>query len=100
MFGLLSLIAFYLGEQMTGQLAGGQTMAFIVLALSQVVQAFNMRSEHSLFAIGPFTNKNLNGAAALSVLLVLLVVFTPLSGAFGPIRISICPPRATASPCC
>ena len=87
MFGLLSLIAFYLGEQMTGQLAGGQTMAFIVLALSQVVQAFNMRSEHSLFAIGPFTNKNLNGAAALSVLLVLLVVFTPLSGAFGLIAL-------------
>ena len=87
MFGALSLVAFYLGEQMTGRLAGGQTMAFIVLALSQVVQAFNMRSEHSLFAIGPFTNKKLNGAAALSVLLVLLVVFTPLSTAFGLIAL-------------
>lgn len=87
MFGALSLIAFYLGETMTGQLAGGQTMAFIVLALSQVVQAFNMRSEHSLFKIGPFTNKKLNGAAALSILLVLLVAFTPLSSAFGLISL-------------
>ena len=87
MFGTLSLIAFWLGEKMTGQLAGGQTMAFIVLALSQVVQAFNMRSEHSLFKIGPFSNSKLNMAALTSVLLVLLVVFTPLSGAFGLIAL-------------
>lgn len=87
MFGALSLIAFRVGENATGQLAGGQTMAFLVLALSQVIQAFNMRSEHSLFKIGPFTNRKLNGAAALSVLLVLLAAFTPLSGAFGLIRL-------------
>jgi len=87
MFGTLSLIAFWLGEKMTGQLAGGQTMAFIVLALTQVVQAFNMRSEHSLFKIGPFTNRKLNMAALTSLLLVLLVVFTPLSGMFGLIAL-------------
>lgn len=83
MFGVLSLIAFSVGERMTGLLEGGQTMAFIVLALSQVVQAFNMRSEHSLFQIGPFSNRKLNTAALISVLLVLLVVFTPLNGVFG-----------------
>ena len=87
MFGTLSLIAFYLGEKLTGLLEGGQTMAFMVLALSQVVQAFNMRSEHSLFKIGPFTNRKLNMAALFSLLLVLLVVFTPLSGAFGLIAL-------------
>ncbi len=48
----LTLIGFQVGEQVTGTLAGGQTMAFMVLALSQVVQAFNMRSVHSLFQIG------------------------------------------------
>ena len=83
MFGTLSLIAFWLGEKLTGVLEGGQTMAFMVLALSQVVQAFNMRSEHSLFKIGPFTNRKLNMAALASVLLVALVAFTPLRGAFG-----------------
>ena len=83
MFGTLSLIAFYLGEKLTGVLEGGQTMAFIVLALSQVVQAFNMRSEHSLFKIGPFTNKKLNLAALTSLVLVALVMFTPLSTVFG-----------------
>ena len=42
-----------------------------------------MRSEHSLFRIGPFTNRKLNGAALLSVALVALVLFTPLRIAFG-----------------
>ena len=83
MFALLSLIAFKAGENVTGVLEGGQTMAFIVLALSQIVQSFNMRSEHSLFKIGVFTNKTLNKAAITSLLMVLLVIFTPIKSAFG-----------------
>ena len=83
MFGALSLIAFKVGENATGLLEGGQTMAFIVLALTQVVQSFNMRSEHSLFKIGAFTNKTLNKAALTSLLMVILVVFTPVRSAFG-----------------
>lgn len=83
MFAILSLTGFALGERATGTVAGGQTMAFMVLALSQVVQSFNMRSEHSLFKTGIFTNKKLNGAAGISVILVLLVMFTPLRIAFG-----------------
>ncbi len=82
MFALLTLIAFYVGEKALG-LEGGQTMAFIVLSLSQVVQSFNMRSEHSLFKIGFFSNKKLNGAVLISLLLVLLVLFTPIKEAFG-----------------
>ena len=87
LFGFLALTAFWLGERQTGMLAGGQTLAFMVLALSQVVQAFNMRSEHSLFKIGAFGNRNLDLAALASVLLVALVMFTPLSGPFGLIRL-------------
>ena len=89
MFGVLTLIAFAIGEKVTGQLAGGQTLAFLVLALSQVVQAFNMRSEHSLFRIGVFSNHKLNLAALVSVVLVLLVLFTPLSIPFGMIRLPL-----------
>ena len=83
MFGLLSLAAFFIGWKFTGTEEGGQTMAFMVLALSQVVQAFNMRSGHSLFKIGFFGNKQLNKSAAVSLVLVLLVLFTPLSTIFG-----------------
>ena len=83
MFAALTLIGFKLGENVTGTLEGGQTLAFMVLALSQVVQAFNMRSERSLFKIGPFTNSKLNGAALISTALVALVLFTPAKIAFG-----------------
>ena len=83
MFGALSLIAYWIGERFTGLEAGGQTLTFMVLSLSQIVQAFNMRSDRSLFAIGPFTNRKLNWAALASMLLVALVLFTPLSVAFG-----------------
>ena len=88
MFGSLSLIAYWLGKTVTGLEAGGQTLAFMVLAMSQVVQAFNMRSEHSLFKIGPFTNKTLNKAALISTGLMVLVMFTPLSGIFGLMTLS------------
>ena len=88
MFGLLSLAAYWIGENATGSVAGGQTLAFMVLALSQVVQAFNMRSAHSLFRIGPFTNRRLNQAALVSILMVALVLFTPLATPFGLIRLT------------
>lgn len=88
MFGVLALIAYYLGEGATGQTAGGQTMAFMVLSFSQVIQAFNMRSEQSLLKTGIFTNRHLNWAALGSSALILLVLFTPLSVPFGLIELS------------
>ena len=89
MFGVLALFAFRIGENATGELAGGQTLAFMVLATSQVIQAFNMRSEHSLFKTGAFGNTKLNGAALISLLLVALVLFTPVSIAFGLIKLPV-----------
>ena len=83
MFGALTLVGFWLGERLMGSVEGGRTLAFLVLALSQVVQSYNMRSDHSLFAIGPFTNRRLNMAALLSVVLVLVVALTPLRIPFG-----------------
>ena len=88
MFALLSLAAFAIGEAYTGLEAGGQTMAFMVLSLSQIVQAFNMRSEHSLFHIGPFINHKLNWACLISVLLVALVLFTPVGILFELVSLS------------
>ncbi len=83
MFGIITLIGFRYGEVVTGRVEAGQTMAFMVLALSQILQSFNMRSHQSLFKIGPFGNKKLNGAALISLVLVLAVLFTPLRIAFG-----------------
>ena len=89
MFAILTLIGFKVGETVTGTLEGGQTLAFMVLALSQIVQAFNMRSDHSLFKIGFFGNRTLNLAALASTALVALVMLTPIRHAFG---LEILPP--------
>ena len=88
MFGALALIAFRMGESTTGLTAGGQTMAFMVLSFSQIVQAYNMRSEHSLIQTGVFTNHKLNKAALISILLVSVVLFTPLRTVFGLMTLS------------
>jgi len=86
MFALLTLVAYALGYYWNMGIPhadtfardhAGQTMAFIVLALSQVFHSYNMRSTHSLGKIGPFSNKYLNQAAIISIVLTLLVALIP-----------------------
>lgn len=55
----------------------GSTMAFMVLAMSQLVQALNMRSSHSLFKIGFFSNKTMNLSLLVCTVLTAFVLFTP-----------------------
>ena len=88
MFGVLALLAFWIGMTSTGTDAGGQTLAFMVLAMSQVVQAFNMRSNKSLFNVGFFGNSTLNKAALISTAMVALVIFTPIRSIFGMVALS------------
>ncbi len=84
MFAALSLVAFYLGKTIGGSISHGQTMAFMVLSLSQVLHSFHMRSDKSLFKIGAFGNRTLNWAALASLVLVALILFTPgVMTAFG-----------------
>ena len=77
LFSVVTLFSFWLGQKVTGTLAGGQTLAFMVLALSQVFHAFNMRSSRSLFKVGIFTNRRMNQAALISLSLMALVLFVP-----------------------
>ena len=89
LFAVLTLIAFWIGcgcasiEAIKNLAATdpllhrGETMAFIVLALCQIVQAFNMRSDKSLFKIGFFGNKTLNLAALAAFGLTLAVCLVP-----------------------
>jgi len=65
MIGMLALIAFALG---------GQTMTFAVLSLSQLVHAYNMRSECSVFRIGLLSNLRMNLAFVSGVLLQVAVI--------------------------
>lgn len=77
MFGLLTLIAYFVGSRVWGDAALGGTMAFATLALGQLVHALNMRSSHSLFRVGLLSNKYMLGAFAGSLILLLAVLLIP-----------------------
>ena len=90
MIGLLTLTAFIIGLNTKNvpvidgktpeevRVMIGQTMAFIVLALSELVHVFNIRNNRkSLFASGLFSNLILIGAIALSAGLMFVVLLVP-----------------------
>ncbi len=78
MFSAIVLAAFFIGKSITGGSSiGGSTLAFMVFALVETFHAFNMRSDHSIFKIGLFSNKQMNWSALVSLLLVAVVLFTP-----------------------
>lgn len=55
-----------------------QTMAFTVLCLSQMGHVMAIRSEReSIFTIGLFSNKPIIGALLLTVILQLMIIYTP-----------------------
>ena len=84
MFTALTVFGFKFVWDKTGSLDSARTMAFIILSLSQVVHAYNMRSNHSLFKIKPFSNKQLNLATIAATLLMAFVLFVPgVNTAFG-----------------
>ena len=96
MIGLLTLAAFVIGLATTNteiegltleqsKIEVGQTMAFITLALSELVHVFNIRdNKKSIFKTGIISNKKLLGAIAISVALIFVIVLIePLRNIFG-----------------
>ncbi len=96
LIGIFTLVAFYYGLWEHGYSLGegavpeealpyARTMAFVVLAASQLFYSLSMRnSKKSIFKIGLFTNKYLIGAILAGILLQLVVISVPfLANAFG-----------------
>lgn len=80
LIGALTLFAYVIGMK---HLGNGSTMAFAVLSFSQLFHAYNMRSRHSLFQVGIFSNKVMNLSFCICALLQLLVITHPwLQGVF------------------
>jgi len=82
------LFAYYIGrgwEPSNPALA--QTMAFVTLSASELVRAYTARSERaSLFRLGVFSNKYMQYAVLLSVVLLLGAVYVPfLQPIFGTV---------------
>lgn len=80
LIGSLTLFAYVIGMK---HLGNGSTMAFAVLSFSQLFHAYNMRSRHSLFQVGFFSNKVMNFSFLICSALQLLVITHPwLQGIF------------------
>ena len=85
MVGLLTLAAFIIGlatpdvEDQHMKIQIGQTMAFFVLALSELVHVFNVRdNKNSLFKTKVFNNSKLILAVLGSAALMLVIMFVPV----------------------
>lgn len=70
--GSLALFAYLLGGN-----SAGSTMCFAVLSLSQLVHSLNMRSSHSIFQIGFFSNMKLLSSVLLCIALQCAVISLP-----------------------
>ena len=84
MVGLLTLAAFIIGLATPGvedqhmKIQIGQTMAFFVLALSELVHVFNVRdNKNSLFKTKVFNNSKLILAVLGSAALMFVIMFIP-----------------------
>ena len=79
LIGFLTLFAFKLAEkQYPNSLIHAQTMAFVVLSISQLFFALNMRnSKKSIFTIGIFTNKPLISSIAFGILIQFIIISIP-----------------------
>lgn len=96
MVGILTLIGYFIGNfvdissHYPHSHEIGMSMAFLILALSQLVQAYNCRSQFSVFKIGLFSNKAMNKAFLGSIAVVLLICFVPpLASAFRIASLSV-----------
>ena len=89
MIGGLTLAAFMIGLATTKEPIGtltldqskievGQTMAFVTLALSELVHVFNVRdNKKSIFKTGIFNNMKLIGAIIISAVLMFVILLIP-----------------------
>ncbi len=79
----ITLLAFWIGLTELGlplelRLSVAETMAFLTLAVSELIRAFTARSErYSIFKIGLFSNKWMNMAVLVSLVLLIGVVYLP-----------------------
>lgn len=76
LIGTITLVAYHYGHHIDHLY--GQTMAFMVLSISQLLHALNLRSmNHSIFKVGILKNKYLLITIILSILLQISITCLP-----------------------
>lgn len=92
MIGALALVAYTVGNVFFYKICGseaGRTMAFVVLAISQLIHAFNLRSKNSVIGREFFKNKFLLLSFVLGVTLTVLLISNDITcELFGVCRLS------------
>jgi len=75
-----TLLAFWVGLRWFPQkVEAAQTMAFATLSISELLRAYTSRSDrYSLRSIGVFSNKWMQWAVLLSVIIVLAIIYIPV----------------------
>jgi P-type Ca2+ transporter type 2C len=70
------LIAFRIG--LAAGETHGRTMAFATLSISELLRAYTSRSErYSVWAIGVFSNKWMQWAVLLSLVILMAIIYVP-----------------------
>jgi plasma-membrane calcium-translocating P-type ATPase len=78
LIGVCTVLAFLAGRYYGFNLKTCRTLALCTLIMSQLIHVFECRSErHSIFEIKLFTNLYLVGAVAISITMVLCVLYIP-----------------------
>ncbi len=80
--GLVTLGAYLLGVFVFESHTVAQTMAFLTLSTTQLVHAYNVKSEHSIFSRHTFKNRFINFAFIFGFAMQLVVIYTPLNTIF------------------
>lgn len=73
MIGVLTLVAFSIGNKYYG-LEAGRTMAFLSIGFLELIHSFNVKNEKSIFEAGLFENKYLVGSFVLGIFIQAIVV--------------------------
>lgn len=92
--GAISILAFSIGRVFFDTTAVpiiGRTMAFAVLSLSQVIHAFNLQSDKSIFEVGFLSNISLVLSFVACTILQVSVISIPfLSAVFKTVNLNFC----------
>lgn len=83
--GLVAFLSFFFIWKFTGDISKTRTIVFALMAVDSLTFAYNVRSlKRTVFRRDIFSNKFLNGAVAISFLLLLIgIYFSPLQTVLG-----------------
>lgn len=76
LIGTLTLLTFYIGYNRYG-LEVARTMTFVTLSILELIHAYNVKSDESIFVSNILSNKYLIGAVLTGIIMQVIVVTVP-----------------------